>query len=127
MPARTPDEIGALFTAALNAGDLDAVMRCYEPTAALKPMRDQVVAGAAAVRAALAGFIAMKPRMTLAAKTLVAGEGLALTTSNWTLEGTGPDGAPLRMSGQGVEVARRQADGTWLWALDTPWGLEWNA
>lgn len=27
-------------------------------------------------------------------------------------------------SGQSVEVARRQADGTWLFVIDTPWGLE---
>jgi hypothetical protein len=31
------------------------------------------------------------------------------------------------MSGHSVEVARRQGDGTWLFVIDTPWGLESTA
>jgi ketosteroid isomerase-like protein len=127
MPARKPEDLGRLFTDALNAGDLDALMQLYEPGAMLRPGPDQIAAGSDAMRAALAGFLGMKPRFKLAAKTLGEVGDLALTSSKWELSGTGPDGAPVTMNGQGVEVARRQADGTWRWVIDTPWGLGWDA
>src|SRR4029450_10309582 len=49
---------------------------------------------------------------------------LALTTSKWVLEGIGADGKPARMEGQSAEVARRQPDGTWLFVIDNPYGLQ---
>jgi ketosteroid isomerase-like protein len=36
----------------------------------------------------------------------------------------GPDGKPTQMRGQSVEVARRQADGSWLFAIDLPLGID---
>ncbi len=30
---------------------------------------------------------------------------------------------PAQMSGHGVEVARRQSDGTWLYVIDDPFAL----
>ena len=47
-----------------------------------------------------------------------------MTTSKWVLEGTGPDGKPIKMEGQSAEVARRQPDGTWLFVIDNPFGLQ---
>jgi ketosteroid isomerase-like protein len=52
---------------------------------------------------------------------------IALISANWKLKGTGPDGKPVEMTGTSVEVARKQADGSWLFAIDTPWGLESTA
>lgn len=124
MPARNPEELDVLFVQALNAGDIEALMKLYEPTAALTPQPGQVVSGAKAVREALSGFLATKPRMTLEARTLAESGGIALTTSKWVLEGTGPDGKPMKMEGQSAEVARRQPDGTWLFVIDNPHGLQ---
>jgi len=83
-----------------------------------------MVSGTKAVREALAGFLAMKPRIKLDAKTLAETGGIAFTTSKWVLEGTGPDGKPMKMEGQSAEVARRQPDGTWLFVIDNPHGLQ---
>jgi uncharacterized protein (TIGR02246 family) len=124
MGARTPEDLDRLFALALNSGDLEALLRLYEPQAALRPGPGQVVQGHAAIRTALSGFIAMKPTIELTPKVLGQCNDVALITASWTLKGTGADGAPVRMSGNSVEVARRQADGTWLFAIDTPWGLE---
>ncbi|MEO8630300.1 MAG: nuclear transport factor 2 family protein [Betaproteobacteria bacterium] len=81
MPARSPEDLDKLFTAALNAGDLDALTALYEPQAALRPMPDQEVHGAAAIRAALSGFLGMKPAITMTIKVIGQAEGIALTTS----------------------------------------------
>jgi uncharacterized protein (TIGR02246 family) len=125
MPVRHPEELDRLFAAALNAGDLEALMKLYEPEATLTPEPGKVVAGASAIREALSGFLAAKPRMTIANKVLAQTGDIALVTAQWQLSGTGPDGKPMMLSGQSVEVCRRQADGSWLFAIDTPWGLEW--
>jgi len=66
----------------------------------------------------------MKPRIKLDGKKLAEAGDIALTTSKWVLEGTGPDGKPMKMEGQSAEVARRQPDGTWLFVIDNPYGLQ---
>ena len=124
MPARKPEELDLLFVQAFNAGDIEAMMKLYEPAASLTPQPGQVVSGTKALREALSEFVARKPRMTLQARTLAEAGGIALTTSKWVLEGTGPDGKPMKAEGQSAEVARRQPDGTWLIVIDNPHGLQ---
>jgi ketosteroid isomerase-like protein len=47
-------------------------------------------------------------------------DGLALTYASWELDGTGPDGGAVRLSGRGTIVSRRRPDGTWGIVLDNP-------
>jgi ketosteroid isomerase-like protein len=47
---------------------------------------------------------------------------LAFLVNRWSLSGTGPDGGDLDMGALTAEVARRQADGTWLYVVDNAWG-----
>ena len=35
---------------------------------------------------------------------------------------TGPDGEPVRLEAKNADVLRRQADGTWRFVIDNPWG-----
>ena len=126
MDARRPEEVDAIFVKAFNAGDLDAVVALYEPGAALTPAPGKTVVGAAAIREALAGFLAMKPTMRLTARVLGESNDLALVSGRWELEGSGPDGKAVVLRGQSVEVVRRQSDGRWLFVIDNPWGIEGN-
>ena len=127
MPARNPEELDRLFSEALNSGNLDALVALYEPQATLTPEPGQVVTGAQAIREALSAFVALKPTLTLEVKTLAQTGDIALTSAQWALSGIGPDGNQTTMSGYSVEVSRRQPDGSWLFVIDTPWGLEWGA
>jgi ketosteroid isomerase-like protein len=47
---------------------------------------------------------------------------LALKSTKWSAIGVDTDGQPLTMSGNTVEVVRRQPDGTWLFVIDNPRG-----
>jgi uncharacterized protein (TIGR02246 family) len=123
MVAKTPDEIDTLFAKALNAGDLDALVSLYEPDASLMPSPGNVVVGKVAIRGALAGLLAGKPTITLMARTLSQAGDLALVSAQWQLSMTAPDGKPVTMNGQSVEVVRRQSDGRWLFAIDFPFGV----
>ncbi len=43
---------------------------------------------------------------------------VALLGSRWRLAGTTPEGQAIALSGQGAEVVRRQADGSWRYVLE---------
>jgi ketosteroid isomerase-like protein len=96
----------------------------YEPQAALMPSPGNVVIGTAAIREALAGFLAAKPTITTSGKLVAQTGDIALLANQWTLALTGPDGKPTTMSGNAVEVARRQPAGHWLFAMDMPFGMD---
>jgi uncharacterized protein (TIGR02246 family) len=121
---RDPVELDHMFEEALNAGDIDALVALYEPGAALMPSPGKVVVGAAAIREALAGFLAAKPTITTSGRLVAQAGDIALLANRWTLALTGPDGKPMSMSGNAVEVARRQPAGHWLFAMDLPFGTE---
>ena len=48
-----------LFANAINAGDIEAVIKLYEPGACLIPEPGEVASGTGAIRLALGGFLAM--------------------------------------------------------------------
>jgi uncharacterized protein (TIGR02246 family) len=123
MNARTPEDTDRLFAEALNAGKLDDLVALYEPQATLMPSPGKLVAGTTAIRESLAGFLAGKPRMSLTPRLVAQGGDVAVVTAKWELSVTGPDGKPATMTGQSVEVVRRQADGRWLFAIDLPFGV----
>jgi uncharacterized protein (TIGR02246 family) len=110
------------FEEALNARDLDALIALYEPSAALMASPGQTVAGTAAIREALAGFVAANPTIRTSARLVAQAGDIALIANDWTLALTGPDGKPANMSGHAVEIARRQPDGDWLFVIDMPFG-----
>lgn len=37
---------------------------------------------------------------------------------------TGPTGDPVRLEERNADVLRRQADGTWRFLIDNPWGVD---
>ena len=123
MPARTPEEVDRCLAEAFRANDLEAIVALYEPGATFVVQPGQPVMGVAAIRAAIQGFLAMKPDLHLDVARVIRSDDMALLFSTWTLTGTGPDGKPLRMSGKGVEVVRRQSDGTWRYVIDDPYAI----
>jgi uncharacterized protein (TIGR02246 family) len=124
MAARSPEEIDRIFASELNAGNVDGLVALYEPAATFTIEPGKIASGTAAIREALAGFLALKPTISLSPRVLAQTGDIAMLSSNWTLKGTAPDGSAVDLSGQSVEIVRRQADGTWLFIIDSPWGLQ---
>ena len=122
MPAQRPEDVDNLFAKALNAGDLDALTVLYEPQASLTPSPGIKVTGTAAIRDALAKFVAGKPHITLTPRVVAQAGDVALVTASWRLTMTGPDGKLAEMTGQSLEVVRRQAGGHWCFVIDEPFG-----
>jgi uncharacterized protein (TIGR02246 family) len=120
MPARRPEETDLLVIEALNAGDVEAALAFYEPGATFVPEPGKAATGLEAIREVLNGFLALRPRLTIEVPEVTVSGDVALLGSRWTLKGTGPDGSPVDLAGQGAEVVRRQADGGWKFIIDNP-------
>lgn len=108
-PARDPQELARLLVAREQAGDAEGMASLYEPDAVLDGGGGRLVRGREAIRDFYSGLIAKEVVFDLAEQrpAIVSGD-LSLTSARL------PDG------GVTAEVARRQSDGSWLWAIDQP-------
>ena len=108
--ATKPEDITRLFVERANAGDAEGLAELYEPHAVLGFPPGRTTVGRDAIRAVLEKMLArvdhLEPEEPL--PTLRAGD-LALTAT-----------AAKDDAGARAQVVRRQADGTWLRALEMP-------
>jgi len=122
MPAHKPEECDLLIEQALKNKDLDTAVALYETNASLVLDSGEVVTGRAAIREALKGFLAFEEiHFTREITAIQSGDGtLAMLRGAYSGTYTGPDGKRVTVTGNNVEVVRRQPDGTWLRLLDQP-------
>jgi uncharacterized protein (TIGR02246 family) len=121
---RTPEEVLKSIVDGINTGNLDALMPLYESNAAFAAQPGNLAKGLAGVREALTGFIAMKGKLDLKVTRVLEAGGLALVIGVWSFTGTGPDGQPVKLASKSADVLRRQADGSWCFVIDNPWGTD---
>ena len=104
--AREPGELADLFNSRANAGDVEGLVALYEPDAVLAA-GEVVATGHGEIRRFYADLLARKSDFPQAeVLPALVRDGLALTF------------ARLANGVLSVEAARRQGDGTWLWAID---------
>jgi len=105
--AKEPNDLERLFVERANGGDLEGLLALYEPEAVLASGDGAVAVGIEQIREFLVEFLADRPRLdpSVQAAALCSGD-LALTSSR------------LSNGDLTAEIARRQPDGTWLWAVD---------
>jgi uncharacterized protein (TIGR02246 family) len=115
-----PVHIHILFVDAFNAGDIDSIMALYELNAVLM-VNGRPVVGQELIRNAYQSFLAKRPRMSLKTRSAVmVDNNLALLHGDWVLEPAAADVAGKTTRGMSTEVARRQADGSWRFVIDSP-------
>ena len=122
MNAATPEQVLESIVTGINTGDLDSLLPLYEGDAAFADQPGSLAHGAPGIRGALTGFISMNGKLDLEVTRVLEVDDLALVVGEWSFDGTGPDGEPVRLAAQNADVLRRQADGTWRFVIDNPWG-----
>jgi uncharacterized protein (TIGR02246 family) len=110
------------MTNAFGRGDIDGILRTYEPGAVVVGERGVPISGTQALREMFAGFIAVNPKFTFLDHEAIEAGDLALHLSTWRMTGVAPDGGPVEQGGLSVVVLRRQANGDWLMVIDDPFG-----
>ena len=85
----TPAQVITDFAAALHDGRLDDAVALYEPDAAFVPQPGaEPLHGLDQIRAALAGFAALRPTLTPDIRKVVQAGDIATVLNSWTLDGT---------------------------------------
>ncbi|MFZ0696178.1 MAG: nuclear transport factor 2 family protein [Nitrososphaeraceae archaeon] len=120
----TPGEVLNSVVEGINAGDLDSLMMLYEANACFASQPGQLAKSPESVRQSLHSFIDFKGKLDLKVKRVLQASDLALVTTEWSFSGTGPDGNPVNMAAKSADVPRHQANGTWRFVIDNPWGTD---
>lgn len=125
MPAYTPEDVHVQWAKGFNASDLESMVALYESDAVVvSEPGGETVSGDAALRENLQGYLSLGGKIDLRLQRCIACNDIAILYSGWTLRGKGTDGSEVNLSGQTTDVVRRQEDGTWLLAIDNPFGCE---
>jgi uncharacterized protein (TIGR02246 family) len=122
--AAQPEDCSRVLVAALESGDIDLSVALYESSAVLFKKSGETMTGLDAIRENNAGVIALKPKFTIAFITAtLSGDGsLATNRMKAELEFTKPDGQLVKTNVDTLEVLRKQADGSWRYIIDDPYG-----
>lgn len=118
MAATEPGQVIEQFVKYFNSGDLEGLRSLYEDGAAFVAEPGTTVSDEAGLRGVLQHFLDTKGTISVVATTAVVNGDLSLTHSHWRLDI--PGGEPMEATS--AEVARRQPDGTWKYAIDNPYG-----
>jgi ketosteroid isomerase-like protein len=106
-PAKQPNDLERYFVERANARDIDGLLSLYETNATLVSGDGQVAHGLAEIREFFVNYLATCPQLTPSDQApAVCSGNLALTSSR------------LDNGDVTAEIARRQPDGNWLWAVD---------
>src|SRR5262245_17990776 len=105
--AHDPQDLERLLVERQRAGDVDGMVALYEPDAVIDPGVGPPIQGAAAIRVYFEALVATGTPFQLGDQraAVISGD-VALTSVRL------PDGTVT------AEIARRQPDGTWRWAID---------
>ena len=108
-PPLDPQDLARLLVSRQRAGDVDGMVALYEEDAVLDRGSGRRLTGRPAIRAFYGELVAAGRKFELGDQrpAIVNGD-LALTSTRL------PNGTVT------AEVARKQPDGTWRWAIDKP-------
>jgi uncharacterized protein (TIGR02246 family) len=120
----TPEQVLQAVVEGINTADYELLMSLYEPKAAFATRPGSLAHGLGDICQALDGFIALNGKLDLKVTRVLEVGDLALVAGEWSFTGTGPDGEPVKLAARNADVLRRQADGSWRFVIDNPWGTD---
>lgn len=116
-PPTDATKMTELYVRAMNAGDVEAVLGLYTEDAVSVWDPEKPISGAAHEQA-VREFMAKKPAMSATVKESYVTGDTALLVVDWKFDIEGEES----LSGTGLDVLRKGADGRWRYAVDNPFG-----
>ena len=118
VPVTDLDKFYDAWQDRFNAGDIQGLADLYVSDVVYVNGDRKTLVGAAAFKEDMAGLFALKPQLVLGDRKHMIYKDTALTTNHWKMTYKEADGTTKHMTGGGIEVVRRQADGGWRFIID---------
>ena len=115
-----PEHVHAALATAWNTGDVNNVLALYEDEGVLVPQPGQSISGKAKIKEALLGFLSTKGIFEIKTTYCVQCGDVAMSRSLWSIR----DGNEIKIKAKGTELLRKQPNGSWLFAVDHPFGAD---
>ncbi|WP_158852545.1 YybH family protein [Saccharothrix deserti] len=113
-----PEIQNAVFKAAFNSGRVEVFDGLYREDS-ISNLSGVPLSGDAR-REAAAQILASGPKIDPKIRYAHRAGDVSLVVVDFTLDITGPDGQPVRLTGSCTDVLRRDPDGTWYMSVDRP-------
>jgi ketosteroid isomerase-like protein len=118
----TPKEFLISYVEKFNAGDIGSLINMYEIDACFVSQEGEIIKGTENIRQTLQSFINMNGKIQSKVDGVIETSDIALVNTEWSFNGTGPDGKAVTITGKATDVLPRQSDGNWHVLIDHPWG-----
>jgi uncharacterized protein (TIGR02246 family) len=119
-----PADVSAAFDTAMNAGDLNALLRVFSNNATMRMTNGDVVQEhPGELRGSLAQLLAMRPHIRNTVRRVLTSGEVALVLMDWTLCVTLPDGQQKKEQGTATQVMEKGRDGGWRLRISNPLGV----
>ncbi|WP_413354596.1 YybH family protein [Microbacterium sp. 1P06AB] len=116
------DQLNTAFAERFNARDIDGLMALNVPDAVFVPAPGRPVTGPEDVRSALEQFLSLNLPITMTVHRVFQSGNTGLAIAAWTIEGTGPDGSSVNLTGTTADVATYDENHGWRYVIDNPFG-----
>jgi uncharacterized protein (TIGR02246 family) len=124
VSTETPEQVLQAVVDGINTANYELLLSLYEPGAAFVTRPGCLAHGLGDICEALDGFVALNGKLDLKVSRVLQVSDLALVVGDWSFSGTAPDGEPVKLEARNADVLRRQADGSWRFVIDNPWGTD---
>ena len=118
----TPKEFLISYVEKFNAGDIGSLINLYKIDACFVSQEGEIIKGTENIRQTLQSFINMNGKIQSKVEGVIETSDIALVNTEWSFNGSGPDGKAVTITGKATDVLRQQSDGTWRILIDNPWG-----
>ena len=118
---KTPQEMASYFKSNFNNGNLENLLPLYEDGCVFVSQPGSTITGDK-IKEALVGFLSLKLPIESHVRHVYENNGVAMVITDWSIDGVGPDGNRVSLSGNACDIVRKQKDGTWKYVIDNPFG-----
>lgn len=123
---KDPNGFDEYFMDCIGRGDMEAALACFDPEALYVEQSGNALSGKEAIEQAISKLVNMKAKMEVYEhNNLPVSKDLMYRMDKWIVKATLPDRTPMEMKGASVHLLRRNAEGYWMWLVDSPFTLDW--
>ncbi|WP_404986252.1 YybH family protein [Chryseobacterium sp. M5] len=114
-----PEDCDRLMEKGIQERNIDAMMSLFETNASFVTESGEIVSGYDAIKKALTPFLEVEDFHFIHLEAFPhADNNLAFLRGKWAAKRVDSDGKVNDITGNNIEVVRRQTDGSWLFVID---------